>query len=122
MPFTAPKGRRLDYQNTYNPVLAPTLKRALEKLGEDVTWAGWHTFRHTAASRLFAQGRNVKQVQEWLGHHKASFTLDTYVHLMGGGIGAPLLPPGGNEGETNPPKQAETAGATEASEPTDLQA
>ena len=22
------------------------------------------------------------QVQKWLGHHKASFTIDTYVHLL----------------------------------------
>ena len=120
--FTAPQGGRLDYQNTYTRVLAPTLTRASEKLGDDVTWAGWHTFRHTAASRLFAEGRNVKQVQEWLGHHKASFTLDTYVHLMGGGIGAALLPPGGNKGETNPPKQADTARSGQPSESIDLQA
>jgi integrase len=90
-------------------VLQPVLERASAALGEDVTWATWHTFRHTAASRLFAEGRNVKQVQEWLGHHKASFTLDTYVHLMGGGIGAPLLPPGANRGQTDTAKQAETA-------------
>jgi hypothetical protein len=28
----------------------------------------FHTFRHTCASLLFAEGTNVKQVQEWLGH------------------------------------------------------
>ncbi len=28
----------------------------------------FHTFRHTCASLLFEQGRNVKQVAEWLGH------------------------------------------------------
>jgi hypothetical protein len=31
------------------------------------------------------------QVQRWLGHHPASFTLDTYVHLLDGDIGEPLL-------------------------------
>jgi hypothetical protein len=51
---------------------------------------GSHTFRHTAASRLFAEGRNAVQVQRWLGHHSPSFTLDTYVHLPDGNIGAPL--------------------------------
>ena len=50
----------------------------------------FHTFRHTCASLLFEAGRNVKQVQEWLGHHKPSFTLDTYVHLMDAGVGAGL--------------------------------
>jgi integrase len=28
----------------------------------------FHTFRHTCASLLFDDGRNIKQVQEWLGH------------------------------------------------------
>ena len=55
-------------------------------------WAGFHTFRHTVASRLFAGGRNIKQVQRWLGHHSPSFTLDTYVHLLDDDLGAPLAP------------------------------
>jgi integrase len=29
----------------------------------------------TCASLLFEGGKNVKQVQEWLGHHDAAFTL-----------------------------------------------
>jgi integrase len=51
---------------------------------------GLHTFRHTVASRLFAEGRNVVQVQRWLGHHSASFTLDTYVHLLDNDLGESL--------------------------------
>jgi len=39
---------------------------------------------------LFAQGRNVKQVQRWLGHHSPSFTLDTYVHLLSDELDEPL--------------------------------
>ena len=46
--------------------------------------------RHTVASRLFAEGRNVVQVQRWLGHHSPSFTLDTYVHLLEDNLGEPL--------------------------------
>jgi len=61
---------------------------ACEEAG--VGWAGFHTFRHTVASRLFAAGRNVVQVQRWLGHHSASFTLDTYVHLLDGDLGEPV--------------------------------
>jgi hypothetical protein len=30
------------------------------------------------------------QVQRWLGHHTAAFTLATYVHLLDGDIGEPL--------------------------------
>ena len=41
-------------------------------------------------SMLFAQDRNAVQVQRWLGHHSAAFTLATYVHLLDGDIGAPL--------------------------------
>jgi integrase len=47
----------------------------------------FHTFRHTCASLLFDQGRNVKQVQEWLGHADPGFTLRTYVHLIDDGVG-----------------------------------
>jgi len=42
------------------------------------------------ASLLFAQGRNAVQVQRWLGHHSAAFTLATYVHLLDGDLGEPL--------------------------------
>jgi integrase len=47
----------------------------------------FHTFRHTCASLLFEAGRNVKQVQERLGHADPGFTLRTYVHLMDAGVG-----------------------------------
>jgi hypothetical protein len=33
---------------------------------------------------------SIKAVQKWLGHHAASFTLDTYIHLMGDEIGSPI--------------------------------
>ncbi len=74
----------LDPDNLATRVLAPACKAA------GVEWAGFHTFRHTVASRLFAEGRNVVQVQRWLGHHSASFTLDTYVHLLDNDLGRPL--------------------------------
>jgi integrase len=50
-------------------------------------------FRHTCASLLFAPedrgggGKNVKQVQAWLGHHSAAFTLHQCVHLVDAGMG-----------------------------------
>jgi integrase len=56
-------------------------------------WVTLHTFRHTCASVLFASpeqgggGKNVKQVQEWLGHHSAAYTLREYVHLIDAGVG-----------------------------------
>lgn len=84
--FASEVGTLLDPNNVNNRILAP----AAEEAG--VAWARLHTFRHTVASRLFAEGRNAVQVQHWLGHHAASFTLDTYVHLLDDDIGAPLLP------------------------------
>lgn len=82
--FRSAIGSMLDPDNLATRVLAPACKAA------GVEWAGFHTFRHTVASRLFAQGRNVVQVQRWLGHHSASFTLDTYVHLLDNDLGEPL--------------------------------
>ena len=61
-------------------LLRRVLKPAAERAG--VGWAGWHTLRHTCATRLFRSGANAKQVQVWLGHHSPAFTLATYVHLV----------------------------------------
>ncbi len=111
----------MHYQHTYDRVLKPTLARGSKRLkGDDLTWAGWHTFRHTVASRMFAAGRNVVQVQKWLGHHKPSFTLDTYVHLMGDSIGEPLALPevvdGRPAGRRGADKAAETDRNAEGSD------
>jgi hypothetical protein len=39
---------------------------------------------------LFDRGANAKQVQRQLGHHKPSFMLDTYIHLLCDDLGEPL--------------------------------
>jgi hypothetical protein len=56
---------------------------------------------------LFRHGFNAKQVQTWLGHHSAAFTLTTYVHLLPEDL--PALPDAldgltvwGNNGATQP--------------------
>jgi integrase len=51
-------------------------------------WVSFHTFRHTCASLLFANGKDIKQIQTWLGHADAGFTLRTYVHLLEEGVGS----------------------------------
>lgn len=61
------------------------LNPAREAVG--LTWVSFHAFRHTCASLLFNEGKNIKQVQIWLGHADPSFTLRTYVHLMDDGVG-----------------------------------
>lgn len=82
--FATETGGVLDHSNMRRRVLHP----AAAETG--VPWIGFHTFRHTCASMLFERGRNAKQVQRWLGHHAASFTLDTYTHLLDDGLGAGL--------------------------------
>jgi D-alanyl-D-alanine carboxypeptidase (penicillin-binding protein 5/6) len=43
-----------------------------------------HTLRHTCASLLFANGRNIRQVSDWLGHADPAFTLRTYARATRG--------------------------------------
>jgi len=73
-----------------------TLKPAAEEAG--AAWAGFHSFRHSCASMLIAEGRNIVQVSRWLGHHSASFTLDVYAHLMDDGVGDALSLGGDTQG------------------------
>jgi integrase len=85
--FPGPDGEPLHPSNL--------LMRVFKSLAEEAgaPWAGFHTLRHTCASRLFAQGRNAVQVQRWLGHSDPGFTLRTYVHLLNDDLGEPLALP-----------------------------
>lgn len=93
--FPSKAGAELHGSNVARRVLKPAGVRAgllrPEADWNDPTvpesWVSFHTFRHTCASLLFEAGRNVKQVQEWLGHSDAGFTLQRYVHLMDAGVG-----------------------------------
>jgi integrase len=95
--FPAGNGSPLNPANLYRDALTPAREEA------DLTWVGFHTFRHTCASMLFSQGRNAKQVQRWLGHHSPAFTMATYVHLLDDDIGEALsIPQGVNKVQTCP--------------------
>jgi integrase len=75
----------------------------------------FHTFRHTCASLLFDDGRNIKQVQEWLGHADPGFTLRTYVHLMDAGVGSGLdFPSRVKAGSRRGTQKAANAGAVKS--------
>jgi integrase len=87
--FTGQRGARIDRSNLAKRVLKPAAVAA--GLGQWVegpkgrraeTWVHPHTFRHTAATRLFRGGWNAVQVQRFLGHTDPGFTLRTYVHLL----------------------------------------
>jgi integrase len=82
--FSTGSGAPLNYSNLRQRIMKPVA----EEIG--APWLGFHTFRHTCASLLFERGANAVQVQRWLGHHSAAFTLATYVHLMNDDIGEPL--------------------------------
>jgi len=43
---------------------------------------GMHALRHYYASVTLADGVNVKELAEYLGHHDAGFTLRLYAHLL----------------------------------------
>jgi len=99
--FSSITGTPLMPANVYRRVLTPAAiavglytEVKVEAKGEESepqmrkrSSVSFHTFRHTCASLLFDAGRNIKQVQEWLGHADPGFTLSTYVHLMDEGVG-----------------------------------
>jgi integrase len=82
--FATRTGSRYLDGNLRRDALMPAGKAA------GVEWAGFHTLRHTCASLLFENGRNIAQVSKWLGHADPAFTLRTYVHLMDEGVGGAL--------------------------------
>ncbi len=82
--FPTLTGTAQNYGNLRHRVLAPAAQEA------GVPWVGFHTFRHTCASMLFEARPQRQQVQRWLGHHAASFTLDTYIHLLSAELDEPL--------------------------------
>ena len=89
--FTSAAGTELSRPNVSARVLKPAAQEVglvVEgKDGQPRAWVSFHTLRHTCASLLFDAGKNVKQVQEWLGHADPGFTLRTYVHLLDDGLG-----------------------------------
>jgi integrase len=96
--FATPTGTPLNPQNVRQRVLRPVALglghyeevEAGDGRMRKRTTIGFHTLRHTCASMLFAEGRNLKQVQRWLGHADPKITLSVYVHLLDEGVGAPL--------------------------------
>jgi integrase len=82
--FPSEAGTPMGQDNLRHRVLKP----AAEEAG--VAWAGFHAFRHAFASLHIERGTNIVRLSRLLGHHKASFTLDVYAHLLDDGYGEPL--------------------------------
>jgi integrase len=51
---------------------------------------GLHAFRDTCVALLIANGTSPLQLQRWMGHHSAAYTLETYGHLIDGEVGPAL--------------------------------
>lgn len=123
--FTTATGEGLRRSNVANRVLSPAAKAAgmvVDRDGEEVPWVSFHTFRHTCASLLFENGKNVKQVSEWLGHSDPSFTLSTYIHLLDDGIGGAEFfdeALGGNKKATDGPEKAANQSVPDLAESAD---
>jgi integrase len=67
-------------RHSFNPQRwAPARKRAGIPASRE---NGCHALRHYYASVLLSAGESVKAVSEYLGHHSAAITLDTYSHVM----------------------------------------
>jgi integrase len=83
------RARSYDEQ-VWKPVLAavgvipqPTRDRRHRKLRYQTDrLAGLHALRHYFASVALADGINIKELAEYLGHHDPAFTLRQYTHLL----------------------------------------
>ena len=72
--FTNELGRNLSAQTVYL-----NYKKIVAEIG--IPKSRFHDLRHSYAVAALQSGDDVKTVQENLGHHTASFTLDTYGHV-----------------------------------------
>ncbi|QGH74839.1 site-specific tyrosine recombinase [Bacteriophage DSS3_MAL1] len=64
------------HSHVYNRMWSRLLRAA------DVRHYKLHHLRHYYASRLIADGVDIKKVSKWMGHHSVAFTLDQYGHLL----------------------------------------
>ena len=74
--FQTPAGTPLNSKNLYNRELAP----ACDQIGQPRI--SWHSFRHTHATLLHANGESLKTAQALLGHSDMETTLNTYTHTV----------------------------------------
>ena len=74
--------------------------------------AGWHAFRHGAATRLLRSGVDVQVVQRVLGHSRVGVTLDVYGHLTDDESAAQVLGAmrGYGDPQSDPQSAQDTAG------------
>jgi integrase len=74
--FRTAKGAPLSDKNLYNRELAPACDRIKQPR------VSWHSFRHTHATLLHANGETLKTAQALLGHSDLETTLNVYTHTV----------------------------------------
>jgi integrase len=67
----------------WKPSAFTSAYRALLKRRK-LTGPNFHALRHSHASQLLKDGVDMKVISKRLGHSRASFTMDTYAHLLPG--------------------------------------
>ncbi|MGE5055994.1 MAG: tyrosine-type recombinase/integrase, partial [Acidobacteriota bacterium] len=74
---------RMRGEKPYSPdtLLSKVIRPAAKRAGIEKR-IGWHTFRHSFATLLKANGEDVKVVQESLRHANSRITLDTYTQAV----------------------------------------
>ena len=89
--FPNQRGGYVDQSNLLRRMLKPAARAA------SLPVISWHTLRHSVASDLYlVHGLNAVQLQRFMGHHSAAFSVATYVHLADDGL--PTI-----EWDTTPP-------------------
>lgn len=74
----------LVFTNEFGRFLAAvTVYKHFKIIAEEIglPYARFHDLRHSYAVTALMAGDDIKTVQETLGHHSASFTLDVYAHV-----------------------------------------
>lgn len=66
------------------PINSRNLQRAWERTLKraNVRYRKFHNVRHTYASKLLANGVDIKTISTLLGHSNISITADTYIHVV----------------------------------------
>lgn len=66
------------------PINSRNLQRAWERTLKraNVRYRKFHNVRHRYASKLLANGVDIKTISTLLGHSNISITADTYIHVV----------------------------------------